>query len=196
MTAERMGAFLMGAGLLFLAGAAGILGTNLHTEEQAADHTRQVRTTFVEEILPETPLPQDTATEIQKVEIQGEEYIGLLEIPSLELSLPVGEELTDQALRLSVCRYSGSYLDDDMIIGGHNYRCHFGPLSRIKAGDSLYFTDIGGVRYEYQVAGVEQIPGNEAQRLPWDQPGLTLFTCDYTGNERLVVRCLRIYGAE
>ena len=92
MTAERMGAFLMGAGLLFLAGAAGILGTNLHTEEQAADHTRQVRTAFVEEILPETPLPQDTATEIQKVEIQGEEYIGLLEIPSLELSLPVGEE--------------------------------------------------------------------------------------------------------
>lgn len=182
---------MMAMGALLLMGAAAVVGYNLYAEERAAAHTQKVREAFAQEVLPDTPLPQDTATEMQSVQIDGEAYIGLLDIPSLQLSLPVGKVLNDTTLQTSVCRYSGSYLTDDMIVGGHNYRCHFGPLSQISAGDEVYFTDAVGTVYEYKVAAIEQLPGYAAEQLPWKEPGLTLFTCDYTGNARLVVRCNR-----
>lgn len=186
---------MMVVGVLLLVVAATIVAGNLHAEQHASAYTQQVRETMLQDILSSPPLPQVSGTEMKSVQISGQAYIGLLDIPSLQLSLPVCRELNDTAMQTSVCRYSGSYLTDDMIVGGHNYRCHFGTLSQISVGDAVHFTDVDGIVYEYTVVTIEQLSGNAVQQLPWEKPGVTLFTCDYTGEQRLVVRCNRVNDA-
>ena len=127
--------------------------------------------------------------------IDGNRYIGILDIPSLGLSLPVGENWTDELLHLSPCRYSGSYYTDDLIICGHNYTEHFASIKYIQPEDTIYFTPVEGTRLTYSVVERETIWPLQIDRmldqtdLPWD---LTLFTCNNGGESRCTVRCIRI----
>ena len=107
-------------------------------------------------------------------------------------------------LRISPCRYLGSYLHDDMIICGHNYNRHFGPIRWIGIGADVYFITVDKVVYHYMVDNVELIGGgNVAQMIGrrtddpeseyysrWD---LTLFTCDASVQNRYAIRCLRVH---
>lgn len=179
----------MAAGLVLLAASAGLMGYNLlYREKRAADNTDRVRTRLEEEYIPSEPLDTDLR-EMQSVEIDGTAYVGIVQIPSLELTLPVARDFSYETLENSVCRYAGSVLEQDMIIAGHNYRCHFKDLGTLEAGDAVTFTDVTGAAYSYAVAQVEILPGTAADRLAWSEPGLTLFTCTYDGARRYVVRC-------
>ena len=59
--------------------------------------------------------------EMPTVEINGQECIGTLEIPSLGLKFPVISEWSDEKLKKAPCRYSGSAYLNNLIIAGHNY---------------------------------------------------------------------------
>jgi len=119
-------------------------------------------------------------------------YIGVIEFPTLGLTLPVVGELTDRALASAPCRYTGSPYTDDLVIAGHNYRSHFGRLDRLKAGDRVFFTDMDGNRFEYRVELTESISGSDVGGMldgGWD---LSLFTCTMSGSYRTTVRLDRI----
>lgn len=132
--------------------------------------------------------------EFPEIEIDGNLYIGLLEIPGFDLKLPVMEEWDYERLKLSPCRYSGSYLTDDMVICAHNYARHFSPVKWIDIGSDIYFTSADGQSYHYLVSnretvkpeGVEEMTGNGGG--DWD---MTLFTCSTGGQTRCAVRCVR-----
>ena len=51
--------------------------------------------------------------------------IGILEIPALDLELPVISSWSYSSLRLAPCRYSGSAYKGDLVIAAHNYQSHF-----------------------------------------------------------------------
>ena len=53
-------------------------------------------------------------------------YIGVLQIPSLDLTLPVISDWSYPALQIAPCRYEGSAYDGGMVIAGHNFDSHFG----------------------------------------------------------------------
>ena len=188
---NRTGVYLMVAGALLLAVAALLLGYNvLYLERQASVSTSQVAQILRDQVLPSQPIEEGTPPrEMQSVEVGGVSFIGLLEIPALDLSLPVAKDFSYEVLQKNVCRYAGSYLDDTMIIAGHNYRCHFQKIGTLTAGDSVQFTDVTGRVHSYSVTSVETLDGTAGADLPWDQPGLTLFTCTYSGRARYVVRC-------
>jgi sortase A len=135
-----------------------------------------------------------TATEMQTVEIDGQEYIGVLDIPSLSLSLPVSKDWDYSLLKLSPCRYRGSFLDNSMIVAGHNYHEHFGMLYQLQAGDSVIFTDTLGTVYKYKVVMVEILSGNEVDEMESGNWDLTLFTCTLDSKSRVTVRCTRVYS--
>ena len=121
--------------------------------------------------------------------IDGRDYIGTLEIPSLELSLPVMSDWSYPKLRTSPCRYTGSAYSGDLIVAGHNYSRHFGRLRQLEAGDEVRFTDVEGNVFLYQVSAVETLGKyavDEMKSGGWD---LTLFTCTYGGASRVTVRC-------
>lgn len=132
----------------------------------------------------------DPNIDMPTIELDGNEYIGTLEIPSLELSLPVMSEWSYQGLKFSPCRYAGSAYLNDLIIAAHNYPAHFGLLWELKEGDAVIFTDIDGNQFSYAVSEMDQLPSialKEMESGTWD---LTLFTCTVGGKARVTVRCI------
>lgn len=127
-------------------------------------------------------------------EVEGEEYIGILDIPVLELSLPVISEWSYPRLRIAPCRYEGSAYTKDLIIAAHNYDCHFGTLKSLALGDVLTFTDMAGNCFEYEVAEMEILDGTAVRELEQGEWDLTLFTCTLGGTNRVVIRCVEIEG--
>jgi len=71
----------------------------------------------------------------------GDTVIGILEIPSLDLTLPVLNGCSYALLDISVGRYMGSIYDkpERLVIAGHNFKSHFGGISTLKTGDKMKF---------------------------------------------------------
>lgn len=125
-------------------------------------------------------------------EIDGEWYIGLLSIPSLQIELPIFDHYVYDQLRYTPCRYAGSYLTDNLIIAAHNYSTHFGKIRQLDSGDVVDFTDMAGNVYHYQVMQTEILSDTATAEMEAGDWDLTLFTCTLSGAERVTVRCDRI----
>lgn len=127
--------------------------------------------------------------EMPTKEIDGETYIGVVEIPSLELSLPVMSDWSYPQLKKAPCRYVGSVYSHDVVICGHNYDRHFGRLKELVPGDEVRFTDMDGNVFRYSVCAVEQLAKTAVEEMQTGDWDLTLFTCTKGGVMRVTVRC-------
>lgn len=138
-------------------------------------------------LAPKMEMPAQTVDDVR--------YIGVLEIPALELELPVAEEWSYETLELAPCRYSGSAYQDDLVICGHNYPAHFGLLRTLGQGDRVYFTDMDGNVFTYAVLELEALSATDVQDMQIGDWELTLFTCAVGGQSRIAVRCERLSPA-
>ena len=181
---------LMALGILCLTAALGLTGYNIYDEYRAETSSDEslsyLRLTIQEKddqlIVPE---PQVMMTELK---VDGRGYVGILDFPSLELSLPVQGEWSEQLLKYSPCLYEGN-LYDGKIIAGHKYRSHFSPLKRLLPGEEIRFTDVDGNVWTYVLAATEIIDGMDVEGMKSGDWDLTLFTCTYGGRERYTLRC-------
>lgn len=130
-----------------------------------------------------------TDTEMTETVIDGYAYVGYLRIPDLGLELPVMSQWDEVRLKIAPCRYSGSTKADHLVIAGHNYVTHFGHLKYLAAGNQVEFTDMDGELYIYEVVLVETLPGTAVEEMTAGEYALTLFTCTYSGQDRVAVRC-------
>ena len=128
-------------------------------------------------------------------EIDGQNYIGTLQIDTLELSLPVISEWSYSRLQIAPCRYTGSVYMDNMVIAAHNYTSHFGRLKELSQGDTVTFTDIDGNVFRYQVTDIETLQPYSVMEMTSGDWDLTLFTCTIGGRTRVTVRCERTADA-
>ena len=155
----------------------------------------------------DTRLPQQAAEDTPRagatpvpdmpiMTIDGQEYIGYLELPTLDLSLPVMSQWSYAGLKIAPGRYSGSTYADNMVVCAHNYAKHFSPIKWLTEGAQVYFTDMDGMRWTYEVSYVENLQPTQIEEMTekteesdeWD---LTLFTCTTGGSARCAVRCVR-----
>ena len=206
MHRNTKGNLLITLGILLIATAAGLAGYNLWDAGRAQKAAEEITGQLISDIEskvedgktaapyvdPNTPMPVEM--------IDGYEYIGVLEIPSEGLSLPVMNEWDYTRLKISPCRFTGTYYSDDLVICAHNYMRHLGPLLQIGIGEDIYFTSVDGLTIHYIVTNretveptaVEQMIENTSNSgtslLDWD---LTLFTCNLGGQTRCAVRCSR-----
>lgn len=206
---SKAGTILISTGLLLLAAALLLVGYNLVDEYRAgqtANHVLEalqqqmpepisddLRTTE-NSILEQTELPDyvlNPDMEMPTQEMEGNDYIGVLEISSLELSLPVMNEWSYPRLKLAPCRYSGSAYTGNLVIAAHNYRTHFGPIKNLTVGAQVTFTDVKGRRFSYEVSAVETIEATSVEDAVSNAWDLTLITCTPGGQARVAVRCLR-----
>ena len=204
---KKAGSFFITLGLLLMAAAFGLV---LHNQVEAKEAGRNAERVLVElsdvmreqsesDILAEdfsAPVEADKTVPVMATEtIDGNRYIGVIEIPAQGISLPVGENWTEELLQLSPCRYSGSYYTDDLVICGHNFASHFSPIKYIEPEEQVYFVTVEGTRYSYSVVLRDTIQPDEVDKMlgkedvPWD---LTLFTCNNGGESRCAVRCIRV----
>lgn len=132
------------------------------------------------------------SAEMTEVEIDGHSYIGYLSLPTENLELPVMSDWNYDQLRIAPCRYYGSTKTDDLVIAGHNYIRHFGPIENLVPGDPVYFTDMDGVTTAYEVAEMDTLSATAVEEMTGSGFDLTLFTCNYSGQARVTVRCDRV----
>lgn len=200
-------------GLLFIAAALSLAAYNVHGEMRAKDSVKEV----LEILKPEIPNYDDeTVSEISSqsdteyspqedeqlplyilnpeiempvITVNTIEYIGILNIPSLNLELPVIGDWSYDNLKAAPCCYSGSAYNGNFVILAHNYMEHFGSLQDISEGDKVVFTDVEGNTFNYKVDFVEVLQPTDVDEMISDDYDLTLFTCNFSGQARVTVRC-------
>lgn len=149
-----------------------------------------LRTAMREEALPGDIL--DPVRGMPIIEMDGECYVGYVDIPALDLSLPVMASWSYPRLKISPCRYTGSVYYDDMVLMAHNYARHFGGLKNLTIGDEVRFTDGDGNVFVYQVAAMEILDPSQVEEMTESGWDLSLFTCTVGGERRVTVRCTRV----
>ena len=126
--------------------------------------------------------------DMPEVDVDGLSCIGILEVSSLDLRLPILGDWSDELLKKAPCRYSGSVYTNNMVIAGHNSRAQFNKLNKLKEGDLIVFTDVVGNVFEYYVSAIEVLDGDDVDGMLNGWP-LTLFMCTYDNLSRYTIRC-------
>ena len=197
-------------GIVFLLAAGGLVFYNQEESRSAMESSHEVLTVMK----PQMEMPTDSydgresveysdyvdyvdvfdqeAKEMTVKEIDGQEYIGYLSIPVLELELPVISEWDYDRLKIAPCRQYGSTKTDDLVIAAHNYASHFGRLAQLRAGDLLTFTDMDAETILYGVVTVDVLEPTAVDTVKDSEFDLVLYTCTYGGENRVAVFCDRI----
>lgn len=213
---NRIGKIITGAGLVFLAAAVLLLAYNLWDSQRAQQSQEKILEEYLEEnkhaseepkrtekdrlisqelpdymLDPDMEMPEFTLSSLGEISC-----IGILEIPALDLELPVISSWSYPSLKLAPCRYSGSAYKGDLVIAAHNYQSHFGGLRTLAQGSEVFFTDAVGNRFSYYVAVTEALtPWSVADMTSGEWP-LSLFTCTLDSQNRVTVRCEYSEAAE
>ena len=188
---KRVAIILMAAGLILIAISASFLIYNNYENTRAEERAEELMGLihgYVDENSSDIPAdPFDTEMVVK--EIDGYGYVGYISVPVIDMELPVMSECDDERLKIAPCRDYGSTKTDNLIIAGHNYRIHFGYISNLTAGDIVMFTDMENTLSTYRVNSVEILLSTDFDKVKDRGDDLVLYTCNYSGTKRIVVRC-------
>lgn len=132
-------------------------------------------------------------TEDLVLNISGYDYIGVINIPSLNIKLPIMRETDYDRLAISPCKYYGNINTNDLVLCAHDYVNQFGKISNLKENDIIIITDVLGNNYVYKVVLTEELNPTDITNMIDSPFDLTLYTCSYGALKRITVRCNRIY---
>ena len=209
MKSGKFGAALMASGIVMMLLAGGLAGWNLWENHRAAHEAEQMLL-WLEPLRLNLPQREESAPteetvipdyilapnmEMPTETVDGWDYVGTLEIPTLGLTLPIIDQWSYPALRKAPCRYIGSVYSGDMVIAAHNYAAHFGRLHTLLPGDEIRFIDMDGNLFTYEVTLLETLGPNAVEEMKSDVWDLSLFTCTLGGGARVTVRCLQAEGS-
>lgn len=203
---KRMGIFCILLGIVCLLVSAGFVIYNRYESQSGAQYSQTLLQTVQDEIenmaLIEAGQPDRVTEEMSPADsqksdsrematIQAGDYtsIGILEIPVLEVELPVLADWSYEKLKKAPCHYYGSYYESDFVIAAHNYASHFGRLTQLQTGDLVLFTDAAGQTHYYEVVLLETLPPTATEEMITSGFALSLYTCTPGGSNRVTVRC-------
>ena len=178
---------LLGIGLMAAAVAVTVAwqwGMNIW-QEKAEDYVQTIRA-----LIPE---PQGALLEARMdntmpaLSIDETDFVGLLEMPGYGLSVPVGEEWGK--VSRYPCRLDGSIYDRTMQVGGTSQKGQFDFYREIELGDAVYFTDMEGNRFSYQVTGIRYEDHPDQEALHREEGALTLLIKNIYSFDYIVVFC-------
>ncbi len=207
----KFGSLFMVLGIVLLLGAASLFVYNEREAQEAEKSTQELLPLLIQQIeednlndssdeadaplagldLPTAYLePKDFV--MKELEIDGNDYIGYLSIPRLGLDLPIMSQWDYPSLKIAPCRYYGTVKGEDLVLMAHNYDKHFGRLSELSEGDSIIFVDIKGDVTAYEVVARDVLAATAIEEMTSGTYDLTLFTCTYSGQDRVTVFCDKI----
>jgi len=151
----------------------------------------------MEEILPErTAGVPGTYPNIHMpvLQIDGTDYVALVEIPAFGLALPVADQWDSGQLYRSPARFLGSAYDGSLIVGGVDDARQFGFCDEIEHGAIITVTDMTGTQFTYTVSRIDRAKHAQTQWLAEADWDLTLFCQDVYSMEYIAVRCVFAYN--
>ena len=153
--------------------------------EKAQDYVQTIRS-----LIPE---PQGAALEQRRdntmpaLSVEGTDFVGILEMPRYQSSLPVGGHWG--SVSKYPCHFSGSVYERTLQIGATSQKGQYDFYREISVGDELYYTDMEGNRYTYVVRDIHY--ENHADQEAMQQQGadLILFIKNVYALEYVIVYC-------
>lgn len=126
---------------------------------------------------------------------KGFRVIGKLEMPTINKRFPILDDAQQaRAIEVSILKIYGPNLNTsgNVVIGGHNYNngTFFSRNKNLQIGDKIYITDTTGNRVQYTIYNKFYTPEADTTWMNRQTDGkveVTLYTCDATGKNRLIV---------
>ncbi len=131
--------------------------------------------------------PESTAAALH-VPNDGRDYYGILEIPELEMSIPVLAGYSEADLKTMPCVYYGCRENNDLVISGHNYNTQFGEINHVNGTITAKLTQLDGSVSYYVSTGMESLNPDQVDEMVSGDWDMTLFTCSFSGDKRVAVR--------
>ncbi|MDO5556612.1 MAG: sortase [Clostridia bacterium] len=121
--------------------------------------------------------------------------IGILEIPKINLKYPILSNTTNDALKISPCRFYGPYPNEvgNLCIAAHNYDDNrfFGNLNKLSVGDFVNINCMDNSCIVYTIYNKFEISESNIECTNQNTMGkkeITLITCNNINKNRLVVK--------
>ena len=114
--------FLIIIGIILIISALYLQLHNNYEDIKAGKESKEV-VEVIQEELNTQEIKEDSDKETIKV--NGDEYIGIINIPSLNVELPVMSDWSYEKMKKSPARYYGSLETNDLVICAHSYKNFF-----------------------------------------------------------------------
>ena len=199
---RRKGSILIIIGLALMIAALGLSAYNIHDDRSAGAEAdsllAQVKALIDQGADYEVGLEDERdykrypEMELPRANISGHECVGIIQIPALNVELPVIADFSYDELLAGPCRFFGSPYMNNLVLCAHNYDSHFRRIRDLKQGDKVIFVDMDGNVFTYTAELVEVLNATDVTEMcvtDWD---LSLFTCTFDSQSRVTVRCLSV----
>ncbi len=125
------------------------------------------------------------------------EYIGIVNIPKLNIIYPILSNTTDELMKVAPCKFHGSNPNEvgNLCIIAHNYRrkgVFFSDVPTLENGDIIEIQDLSQKTVQYEVYDVHTVSPDDTSDTTQKTDGrreVTLITCTNDSKERVIVRC-------
>ena len=117
--------------------------------------------------------------------LDGKDFIGILEMPRYQLTLPVGNDWGEQF----PCRFTGSVYDETIQIGATTQKGQFDFYRELTVGDEVLFTDMEGSRFYYQITDIRYARHADPETLQQKDGALVLFIQNIYALEYVILYC-------
>ena len=189
---KKIGIVLLTAGAVLVI-AALLLFSHNRAEDRRAGESAEETLRLVEAAMAERGTNGETG-DMPTVRSGAYDYIGYLDFPGYDLTMPVAATWSFPAMEISPCRHTGSVYNDNLVVAGHNYKTEFDVLFRLEAGDTVTFTDVDGNVFTYTVREFASVTPDDSDTVMNSGYALTMYTCNWDTSERVTVFCERTGG--
>ena len=140
-----------------------------------------------------TPSPQSSLLETRRdnsmsaLSVDGTDFVGIIEMPRYGSVLPICADWGNTSKY--PCRFSGSIYDSTMQIGATTQKGQYDFYRELSVGDEVFYTDMEGNRYSYEVKGLRYEKHADQSALHREESSLVLFIKNVYSFEYLIVFC-------
>ena len=127
------------------------------------------------------------------------EFVGYVNIPSIDVNYPILSETSDDLLKVSVCKFWGSNPNQvgNLCIAGHNYRNKrfFSKVPTLKVDDIIEITDLNKNTIKYAIYDKFTVDPSDTSCTSQITNGkkiVTLITCTDDSKQRVIVKAKEI----
>ncbi len=126
-------------------------------------------------------------TSMATVEINGTDYVGIIEIPQYNTVCPVSHTWNKDNFKHQPCRYSGSIYSENFVIGGTDKHLNFSKL--INIGEEICFIDMTGAKFTYSVSNISVENDLPAEFTSTEDFDFVLFIKDSYPSKYTIIYC-------
>lgn len=179
-------------GFLLVAGSLALLLSVRLTARQAESRNAAAVEIISSLLPPIQPGIKDTYSNMAMptVEIDGTDYVALVDIPTLGLTLPVANDWHSVKVLSGPRRFDGTVYDGSLIVGGVDQPGQFSGFSLLQLGDTVTVTDMTGLAFHYVIDRIDRSTSASEEILTAGTADLTLFVRNAYNLDYILLRCV------